>query len=125
MPYIFEGDSNLKIIQTLVPKAEMRDYGNVTVPQVCQKLEAMAEGLYIVGLDIHTGFIYNRRGNIEFIHASYGNPAVVVREKALKSAVLAQSKRFVLGRVDNDFLLHKWLGNVAVEMNWKTTNYCS
>lgn len=109
--------ASLIIIRTICPKAEIRDYGNVTVPQVCQKLAAMPEGLYIVGLDIHTGFIYNRRGDIEFIHASYGNPAVVVREKALQSAVLAQSNRFVFGRVDNDFFLKKWLGGVEVNMS--------
>lgn len=108
--------ASLKIIQTICPKAEIRDYGNVSVPQVCEKLAAMPEGLYIVGLDIHTGFIYNRRGDIEFIHASYGNPAVVVREKALKSDVLAQSNRFVLGRVDNETFLKKWLTDTEVLM---------
>jgi hypothetical protein len=100
--------ASLKIIQTLCPKAEMKDYGGIDVPELVKRLGTLPKGLYIVGLDIHTGFIFNRE-EVEFIHASYGTPSEVVREKALKSKVLAQSKRFVLGRVDNDELLRKWL----------------
>lgn len=109
--------ASLKIIQTICPKPEIRDYGNLKVPQLIEKLDQMPEGLYVVGLDMHTGFIYNKRKAVEFIHASYGNPRVVVREKAIESVVLAQSNRFVLGRVDNDFLLKKWLNAEEILLN--------
>jgi len=105
--------ASLKIIQTLCPKTDIKDYGGIDVPELVKRLGTLPKGLYIVGLDIHTGFIFNRE-QVQFIHASYGDPAEVVREKALQSNVLAQSKRFVLGRVDNDELMRKWLKKTAI-----------
>ena len=101
--------ASLKIIQVLCPKADIHDYSNIDVPELVRRMRTLPQGLYIVGLDIHTGFISNGVASVDFIHASYGTPREVVYEQALKSTVLPQSKRFVLGRVDNDVLLGKWL----------------
>jgi hypothetical protein len=106
--------ASLRIIQTLTPAAEIKDYGGIDVPELVTRMGKLPKGLYVVGLDIHTGFILNGANSVDFVHASYGNPAVVVHEVALKSKVLAQSKRFVLGRVDNDVLLRKWLTKTAI-----------
>ncbi len=106
--------ASLKIIQVLCPRADIKDYGGIDVPELVRRMGTLPQGLYIVGLDIHTGFITNGPKTVDFIHASYGTPRVVVHEQALKSQVLAQSKRFVLGRVDNDVLLTKWLRKEAI-----------
>ncbi len=106
--------ASLKIIQVLCPSTDIKDYGGIDVPELVRRMGKLPQGLYIVGLDIHTGFISNGATSVDFIHASYGNPRVVVHEQALKSKVLAQSKRFVLGRVDNDELLRKWLRKEAI-----------
>ncbi|HEX2900834.1 MAG TPA: hypothetical protein VHS96_14020 [Bacteroidia bacterium] len=106
--------ASLKIIRTVTPAAEIRDYGGIDVPELVRRMAKLPKGLYIVGLDIHTGFIANGEKSVDFIHASYGSPSVVVHEVALKSKVLAQSKRFVLGRVDNDEFLRKWLLKQAI-----------
>jgi hypothetical protein len=106
--------ASLKIIRTVTPAAEIKDYGGIDVPELVRRMAKLPQGLYIVGLDIHTGFIVNGPKSVDFIHASYGNPRVVVHEVALKSTVLAQSKRFVLGRVDNDEFLKKWLLKQAI-----------
>lgn len=101
--------ASLKIIQTLCPPEHRKDYGGIDVPELVRRMGSLPKGLYIVGLDIHCGFIDNGPNSVDFIHASYGTPREVVHERALGSKVLAQSKRFVLGRVDNDVLLSKWL----------------
>lgn len=106
--------ASLKIIKSLCPSPEIKDYGGIDVPELVRRMGKLPQGLYIVGLDIHTGFIANGPQSVDFIHASYGNPSEVVHEVALKSRVLAQSKRFVLGRVDNDDLLRKWLLKQAI-----------
>jgi hypothetical protein len=106
--------ASLKIIQVLCPKADIKDYGGIDVPELVRRMALLPKGLYVVGLDIHTGFILNGPKTVDFIHASYGTPRVVVWENALKSKVLPQSKRFVLGRVDNDVLLGKWLRKEAI-----------
>lgn len=101
--------ASLKIIKTLCPAESIKDYGGIDVPELVRRMGNLPKGLYIVGLDIHCGFIDNGPNSVDFIHASYGSPREVVHEKALNSKVLSQSKRFVLGRVDNDVLLGKWL----------------
>lgn len=106
--------ASLKIIKTLCPPEAIKDYGGIDVPELVRRMANLPQGLYIVGLDIHTGFIYNGAKTVDFIHASYGTPREVVHETALKSKVLAQSKRFVLGRVDTDALLTKWLTKAAI-----------
>jgi hypothetical protein len=106
--------ASLKIIRTLCPPEAVKDYGGIDVPELVKRMAKLPQGLYIVGLDIHTGFLANGPSQVTFIHASYGNPREVVSELALKSAVLAQSNRFVLGRVDNDVLLDKWLRKQAI-----------
>jgi hypothetical protein len=45
-----------------------------------------------VGLDIHVGFIVNTGGEVYFIHSSYVDPYVVVREKALESRISNEIK---------------------------------
>jgi hypothetical protein len=61
-------------------------------------------GLYIVGLDCHTGFLYNDGNEVYFIHASYATPKIVIKEKAKESGILIASKYRVIGKVN--FLRH-------------------
>lgn len=106
--------ASLKIIQVLCPKEDIHDYSRIDVQELVRRMGTLPQGLYVVGLDIHTGFISNGPQSVDFIHASYGTPRAVVWEKALQSKVLPQSKRFVIGRVDNDVLLGKWLRAEAI-----------
>ncbi|MEM0996122.1 MAG: hypothetical protein AAGN35_03540 [Bacteroidota bacterium] len=101
--------ASLYIIRSLAPRDQRRDWSRISTEQFAARVAELPRGLYVVGLDIHTGFVLHDAEGVWFIHSSYGNPAVVVKEKATESAVLAQSNRFVLGRVDNDWLLAKWL----------------
>ena len=55
-------------------------------------------GLYIVGLDFHTGFILNDGENKYFIHANYAGNKVVEKEIAVESTVLASSRYKVLAK---------------------------
>jgi hypothetical protein len=72
--------------------------------------------LYVVGLDQHVGFLVRMAsGEIRFVHSSYGTPAEVLSELAVESVVLAQSKKFVLGRLDDPAgLVEKWLMNSRI-----------
>ena len=67
-------------------------------------------GLYIVGLDNHTGFIYNDGEHIWFIHATYLGTADVQKENAANSKILANSKYKMIGKISADeTLLNKWI----------------
>lgn len=103
------------IIRSLSPKVDRHYWSGIAPAEVARRLEKLPEGLYVVGLDIHTGFLLHDAKGTWFIHASYGNPAVVVRESVADSAILAQSKVYIVGRVDNDWLLKKWLNREKIK----------
>lgn len=106
--------ASLFIIRSLTPAAERKDWSYLTPAQFETKVKTLPKGLYVLGLDIHTGFILHRADGIFFIHASYMQPAEVKREIAADSKVIGASKRFVLGRVDNEWLLDKWIRSEAI-----------
>jgi hypothetical protein len=77
---------------------------------ILNAVEDWGEGLYVVGLDIHVGFIVNAGGEVYFIHSSYVEPYAVVKEKAIESKILATSKYRVLGKISADHaFIEKWL----------------
>ncbi|MFN8393136.1 MAG: hypothetical protein U0176_00525 [Bacteroidia bacterium] len=51
--------ASLKIIKTLCPSESIKDYGGIEVPELVKRMGNLPKGLYIVGLDIHCGFIDN------------------------------------------------------------------
>ena len=81
-----------------------------------EHLKNESPGIYVVGLDNHVGFIHRDTNEVYFLHASYADPAVVVKEIAAESQVLSWSGIYVLGRLSgNDELLDKWLTGKPVK----------
>lgn len=67
-------------------------------------------GVFIVGLDFHTGFIIKTGSQYYFLHANYINRQGVVKEKLDESAALAASKSFMIGSLTgNRSLLQQWI----------------
>src|SRR5262245_3521397 len=65
----------------LPPGARVRRYGNVA-PAVLEKrlIADLGDGLYVIGLDIHVGFLVIRGGRVSIVHSSYTPPGTVVDE---------------------------------------------
>ncbi len=109
------------IIKTLCKKGSVKTIGGNDVDQLMEYLGTQPDGLYILGLDYHVGFIEKYGENIDFIHASYYQPKHVVREKATQSTALTGSNLFVVGNLlHNDVVLNHWLkgNNIAtITMN--------
>lgn len=57
-------------------------------------------GLYIAGLDFHTGFIYNDGKEVYFSHSGYYGSKCVVKEKAIECVVLGNSQLKMIGTVN-------------------------
>ncbi|PCJ01369.1 MAG: hypothetical protein COB15_00155 [Flavobacteriales bacterium] len=71
--------------------------------------------LYVVGLDNHVGFISKEKDGVYFIHSSYLDESVVIKENAQTSEALISSNLFVLGEfTQNDALVKSWLLNREV-----------
>jgi hypothetical protein len=98
------------IILSLTTDPYVKRFRRVAIGDFVTAVKKWGAGIYVVGLDIHTGFIVNTGSEVYFIHSSYVEPYMVVREKASESKILAASNYRVLGKVTADGrLMEKWL----------------
>jgi hypothetical protein len=99
-----------QMITSLVQSKYIQRFSNVPIEHFIQSVQKEGYGLYIVGLDNHTGFIYNDNKEIYFIHSTFVGTRNVQKEKAAASWVLRQSKYKVLGKISSDEkVLNKWI----------------
>jgi len=77
----------------------IKRFRNASLTEFVVEVKKMQPGLYIVGLDKHTGFILNDGEEVYFIHSTYVGSGVVVKEIAIESIVLASSRYRVIGKV--------------------------
>jgi hypothetical protein len=96
------------IIRTLSPASLIWRFRKTGVLPVIEKVKARGEGLYLVGLDNHVGYLSNNAGSVSFCHSSYLEPGVVTCEPA-ETAQALRSTYYVLGELLNDELLLRWL----------------
>ncbi len=98
------------IILSLTTEAHIKRFRRASISDFVEAVRDWGPGLYVVGLDIHTGFIVNIGGDVYFIHSSYVEPYSVVRENAIESKILVASKYRVIGKVsaDDQFIVN-WL----------------
>ncbi|WP_266368199.1 hypothetical protein [Tellurirhabdus rosea] len=87
------------MIQALVKPKTIRRYSGLSFPEFLEKMKRQEPGLYLVGLDTHTGFLLHQRGELRFVHASGRFPYCVVNEPAAESVVLRESRYRVTGRL--------------------------
>jgi hypothetical protein len=87
-----------EMIRTVCKQSSIRKFSNTDIDKFINKVKAMGFGLYITGLDTHTGFIYNDGDEVYFIHSNYRRPYCVIKEIAKESAVLSSSKYRVIGK---------------------------
>ena len=68
------------------------------------------DGLFVVGLDNHVGFVYKSENKVTFTHASYYDPEVGVQTEELDGDnPFAKSAYRVVGRILNKEMIRKWI----------------
>jgi len=98
------------IVLSLTSEPHIKRFRRVPISDFVDAVKQWGPGLFVVGLDVHTGFIVNTSSEVYFIHSSYVDPYMVVREKALESKILAASNYRVLGRITaDDLFIERWL----------------
>lgn len=98
------------IILSLTTNQFVKRFRRVAVNDFVDAVKQWGTGIYIVGLDVHVGFIVNTGDEVYFIHSSYVEPYAVVKEKAIESKILAGSNYRVLGNVfADDLFIQNWL----------------
>jgi len=108
----------------LPPGGQIHRWGNLPPDELERRLLALGDGLYVVGLDIHVGFIVVRDGHARFVHSSYTPPGTVVNEPVVESMAIALSRRkgyWVCPLFQDDRLVEMWLRHqpVPAPPQWK------
>ncbi|MFN8244003.1 MAG: hypothetical protein U0X40_08115 [Ferruginibacter sp.] len=97
------------MIRGLINRKCITRFSNVPLEEFIAAVKQGGYGLYIVGLDNHTGFIYNDGNTVRFIHSTFVGTRNVQQENASMSWVLRQSRYKVLGKLSADeALLNRW-----------------
>ncbi len=98
------------MIKHMVAPEHIHRFSNVKLTDFLKEVQRLGDGLYVTGLDTHSGFTLNKDGNVFFIHASGRYPNCVLKEAAFESKVLKASKYRVLGKLSgNNELLTRWV----------------
>lgn len=99
-----------EMIKELVSIKSIKRYSAYEFEDFIESVGQIDDGLYVVGLDTHTGFLLKTQQNLRFIHASGRFPFAVINENAHTSVTLQKSKYRILGRLTNDHKAMKiWL----------------
>lgn len=91
-----------KMIKTLVQTENIKKYTPFNLTDFVAELRKRKDGVYLAGLDNHTGFVVVKDHEVYFIHSSVISPGCVVREKALESVALQINHYTVLGCLTED-----------------------
>ncbi|MDB5203793.1 MAG: hypothetical protein JWQ27_3202 [Ferruginibacter sp.] len=98
------------MMKTLTPRQSLMNlsYGNLS--EFDDTLKSLGKGVYIIGLDFHTGFLINDGKDNWFIHSNYIRRQGVTKEPVSNSIALRSSKtKWVISLTrDRDFM-QKWL----------------
>jgi hypothetical protein len=106
----------LWIERALLPAGgEIHRFANLTPAALRPRIAALGDGLYLVGLDLHVGFLVVRGEEVRVVHASYYPPQAVTSEPLERSAVIAGSRSHVVSRLfGDDRLVALWLRRAPV-----------
>lgn len=98
------------IIKNVVGTTGIKRFSNhAPMDTIIEWIRQQGEGIFLVGLDIHVGFVIFRNNRISFCHASYYSPQKVVNQEVLEPSPLVDSQYRVLARLFRDDMLKKWL----------------
>jgi hypothetical protein len=97
------------IVRSLAEPDEVMRFHDVERPAVLERLRAkLGEGLFVVGMDFHVGFLRVTGKEAKLCHAAFFEPKQMLCEDAATSAGF-ESRYHVIGKVFADVQLEGWL----------------
>ena len=85
---------------------KVKRFSNASITKVEQHLIDSGNGLYVVGLDSYTGFIYVEDTSVRFIHADYYESEIgVVSEKLDSHSSIKNSSYRVIDKLMSDAMV--------------------
>jgi hypothetical protein len=102
-------------IKKLAPD-NIKRFSDKPVSDVENYLLTTGDGIYLVGLDIHVGFIIVKNKSIEFVHSSYYHPEIgVMKENIRSDNPLKDSKYRIIGKLMSDEMIIHWINKIAYD----------
>lgn len=87
--------------------------------RLAERIESLGDGLYIIGLNVHVGFVVVRDGEARLVHSSYTGDRVVTDEPLATATAIANSQSqgyFVSELFTTDGSVRKWLEGGAYRL---------
>jgi hypothetical protein len=94
--------------------SNIQRFRNQPMSKLFDYLNKQGDGLYIVGLDCHVGFISKSGSTFRFIHSSYYRPEIGVTSESLEGwNPLNDSKYRIIGKLLDEEMTKKWIKSVV------------
>lgn len=98
------------MIKEMTSSINIKRYRFADIGHIESEIKNWGDGLYVVGMDNHTGFIVNQGGKCQFVHSYFFNwSGGVVSENLDTNNPLRSSKYRVIGKILTDEMVRKWL----------------
>ncbi len=111
----------LQVQRTLAPgRGEVHRFFSVPGETLAAGIAGLGEGLYIIGLSNHIGFVVVDAAGVRLVHASYTGDQVVTSEPLATAEAIANSRSkgyFVSPVMHDDRLADLWLRGAAVPLD--------
>lgn len=91
---------------------DIKRFSNRPMSEIVDYIESQGEGLYIVGLDCHVGYIYYHNGDMRFVHSNYYKKNIgVMSEPMVGRNPLNDSKLKIIGKIFDREMTLNWIQN--------------
>ena len=101
---------SLQMMKSLSPHPIINNLSYLDLKSFNDYFKKHGKGVYIIGLDFHTGIIVNDGLETWFLHSNFIRRQGVIKEPILNSSALQSSKtKWVTSLTNNDEFLQKWL----------------
>ena len=98
------------IVSVIASKESTKRFSDSPIDAIKKSMKERGDGLYIVGLDYHVGFLQQIGDTTWFIHSNYLNRSGVMKESPWENSVFYHSRYKVIAKIDDDRkVLENWL----------------
>jgi hypothetical protein len=105
------------IIKTMTSDDHIKITSNSSMENMVQVFKNRGDGLYIVGLDKHAGFVTVKGDEMTFVHSSYYTPPLAVCAEPIQGKnPFANSKYRVIGKIPDDASVKRWITGEKIEL---------
>lgn len=113
------GQATARAIQTALVPSPAAHHRFFSIPplELERRVRALGDGLYVIGLDVHVGFVVVRDDAVRLLHASYTGQRIVVDEPLGTAVAIENSRKagyFVTSLTADDALARMWMDGTVV-----------